>query len=75
VLPVDARPAPVVLLGDVLLGNRRQLFDATFGQEATDAVTFQRNGVAAVVPSSPAIPVSDDKDPARHWSKATRRTR
>ena len=44
VLPVDARPAPVVLSGNVLLGNRRQPFDATFGQEATDAVTFHRNG-------------------------------
>ena len=47
VLPVDARPAPVMLLnGGALLGNRRQPFDATFGQEATDAVTFHRNGVA-----------------------------
>ncbi|HZY01472.1 MAG TPA: hypothetical protein VFE92_18600 [Dermatophilaceae bacterium] len=38
-LPVDARPTPIVLDGNFLLGNRRQTFDATFGQEATDAVT------------------------------------
>ncbi len=68
VLPVDARPAPIVLDGGVLLGNRRQPFDATFGQEATDAVTFHRNGVATVVPSSPAIPVFDDSNPDRYWS-------
>ena len=29
-----------------MMGNRRQPFDATFGQEKTDAVTFHRNGVA-----------------------------
>ena len=51
-----------------MLGNRRQPFDATFGQEATDAVTFHRNGVATVVPSQPAIPTFDDSDPNRYWS-------
>jgi len=68
VLPVDARPAPVVLNGGVLLGNRRQPFDATFGQEATDAVTFHRNGVATVVPSSKGIPTFDDSVVDRYWS-------
>ncbi len=71
VLPVDARPAPIMLNdgnGPTMLGNRRQPFDATFGQEATDAVTFHRNGVATVVPSSPAIPTFDDSDPNRYWS-------
>ena len=68
VLPVDARPAPVVLNGGVLLGNRRQPFDATFGQEATDKVTFHRNGVATEVPSSPAIPTFDDSVVDRYWS-------
>ncbi|MGW5238101.1 immune inhibitor A domain-containing protein [Monashia sp. NPDC004114] len=68
VLPVDARPAPIMLDGNVKLGNRRQPFDATFGQEATDAVTFHRNGVATDVPSSPAIPTFDDSDPNRYWS-------
>ncbi|HEY5248541.1 MAG TPA: protease, partial [Dermatophilaceae bacterium] len=67
-LPVDARPAPVTFPGGYMLGNRRQPFDATFGQEATDAVTFHRNGVAKVVPASRAIPTFDDKNPDRYWS-------
>ena len=73
VLPVDARPAPVMLQRDgALLGNRRQPFDATFGQEATDAVTFHRQvltghgkgqqveTLAATVPASDGIPTFDD---------------
>ena len=52
------------------LGNRRQPFDATFGQESTDAVTFHRNGVALDVPSQPAIATFDDSDPDRYWSAA-----
>ena len=68
VLPVDARPAPVVFDDGVRLGNRRQPFDATFGQEATDEVTFHRKGAAKTVPSSPGIATFDDSDPARYWS-------
>jgi len=68
ILPVDARPAPVMFDGGYQLGNRRQPFDATFGQEATDAVTFHRLGVASVVPSQPAIPTFNDSDPNRYWS-------
>jgi immune inhibitor A len=68
VLPVDARPAPITFPGGFLLGNRRQPFDATFGQEATDAVTFHRNGVPTTVPSRPGIPMFDDSDVNRYWS-------
>ncbi|MEP7016402.1 MAG: protease, partial [Actinomycetota bacterium] len=68
VLPVDARPAPVMFDATYRLGNRRQGFDATFGQEATDAVTFHRNGVATVVASQPAIPTFDDTNPDAYWS-------
>jgi immune inhibitor A len=67
-LPVDARPAPITFADGVKLGNRRQPFDATFGQEATDAVTFHRNGIAKIVPSQRAIPTFDDKNPDRYWS-------
>jgi immune inhibitor A len=67
-LPVDARPAPVMFDGGFKLGNRRQPFDATFGREPTDAVTFHRNGVASVVPRQRAIPTFDDRDPDRYWS-------
>jgi immune inhibitor A len=70
VLPVDARPAPITFPDGVKLGNRRQPFDATFGQEATDAVTFHRNGVPVTVPSSPGIPVFDDTNPNKYWSSA-----
>ncbi|WP_344113594.1 immune inhibitor A domain-containing protein [Terrabacter aerolatus] len=72
ILPVDARPAPIMLNNvdgtRTMLGNRRQPFDATFGQEKTDAVTFHRNGVATKVPSQPAIPTFDDRDPNRYWT-------
>jgi immune inhibitor A len=67
-LPVDARPAPVTFADGTSLGNRRQPFDATFGLEATDKVTFHRNGVAKVVLSQHAVPTFDDKNPDRYWS-------
>ncbi|HCT80323.1 MAG TPA: protease [Micromonosporaceae bacterium] len=67
-LPIDARPAPIVFSDGVLLGNRRQPFDATFGTQATDAVTFHKaNGATAVVPSRPGIRVFDDSDKFRYW--------
>ena len=66
-LPVDARPAPVKFHDGSRLGNRRQPFDATFGQEATDAVTFHKNGIPTTVPSQQAIPTFDDSDPNRYY--------
>ncbi len=69
VLPVDARPQPIVFDDGTKLGNRRQPFDATFGQEPTDAVTFHRLGAPVKVPSGKAIPVFDDSNPNRYWSK------
>lgn len=68
VLPVDARPDPVEFGDGELLGNRRQPFDATFGKQRTDAVTFHSDGVAEKVPSSRGIPTFDDSDPNRYWS-------
>ena len=70
VLPVDARPAPVTFPGGALLGNRRQVFDATFGRQKTDAVTFHRNGVPVTVPSTSGIPTFDDSVVDRYWSSA-----
>jgi immune inhibitor A len=83
-LPVDSRPAPVAWPGCSVapnpgagnpnglckLGNRRQPFDAVFGTQATDAVTFHRNGVALTVPSSPAITTFTDTNPNAYWSAA-----
>ena len=62
VLPVDARPAPIMLKNadgtTTMLGNRRQPFDATFGQEATDAVTLppqRRRDDGPVVAGDPDV--------------------
>lgn len=67
-LPVDARPAPVKWPTGQLLGNRRQPWDATFGQEKTDKVTFHRNGVPVTVKKQAAIPTFDDTDPNKYWT-------
>jgi len=67
-LPVDARPAPVKFPGGQLLGNRRQPWDATFGQEKTDRVTFHRNGVPVTIAPQREIPSFDDTDPNRYWT-------
>src|SRR6478735_7223464 len=68
VLQVDARPTPVAFPDGRLLGNRRQPWDATFGQEKTDEVTFHRNGVPVTIAPQKAIPTFDDSDPMRYWS-------
>ncbi|MFI5841389.1 immune inhibitor A domain-containing protein [Catenuloplanes sp. NPDC051500] len=70
VLPVDARPAPIVFPDGVRLGNRRQPFDATFGVQRTDPVTLHRNGVALNIPARPPITTFDDSDPNRYYSTA-----
>lgn len=67
-LPVDARPAPVKFPAGELLGNRRQPWDATFGQEKTDKVTFHRNGVATTVKPQKAIATFDDTDVNKYWT-------
>ena len=68
-LPVDARPAAIKFKDGTLLGNRRQPFDATFGQERTDAVTFWRLGEAVKVPSRAAMPMFDDTRTKQYWDK------
>ncbi|GAA1908033.1 immune inhibitor A [Lapillicoccus jejuensis] len=70
VLPVDARPKSVVFSDGFKLGNRRQPFDATFGLEQTDAVTFHHNGVAKTLGARPGIPTFNDTDPERYWDAA-----
>ncbi|MFC7489056.1 MULTISPECIES: immune inhibitor A domain-containing protein [unclassified Knoellia] len=67
-LPVDARPAPVKWPTGELLGNRRQPWDATFGQEKTDEVTFHRNGVPVTITKQAAIPIFDDTDANKYWT-------
>ena len=67
ILPVDARPKAIKFPDGALLGNRRQPFDATFGQERTDFVTFHRNGYGVSLKSAPAIPTFDDTNPLAYW--------
>ncbi|GAA2524305.1 immune inhibitor A domain-containing protein [Winogradskya humida] len=69
-LPVDARPAPIVFPDGTVLNNRRQPFDATFGLQRTDPVTFHSNGTPVTVPQQPAIPVFTDADPLAYWNAA-----
>ncbi len=69
-LPVDARPAPIVFADGGKLSNRRGAFDATFGQERTDAVTFHRLGAPLTVPSRPGITTFDDRNPMQYWDAA-----
>jgi len=81
-LPVDARPDPIVYSDGVMLGNRRQPFDATFGLEAIDPVVFHREvqqgkgksqeiieltAEAAPETRNP-IPTFDDTDRETYWS-------
>ncbi|MGH3655380.1 MAG: immune inhibitor A domain-containing protein, partial [Micromonosporaceae bacterium] len=69
VLPVDARPAPVVGKdGKNWITNRRQSWDATFGLERTKAVTFHKNGVPVEVPASNGIRTFDDSNKDQYWS-------
>jgi len=68
VLPVDARPTPVTFPDGAMLGNRRQPFDATFGRQSTDKVTFHHAGNPTTVKSQRPVTTSDDSDPNRYWS-------
>jgi len=71
-LPVDARPQQFGYSDGTVLSNRRLPFDATFGLEATDAVTLHKEvlqgsgpnqqvvTLTADIPSRPGIPTFDD---------------
>ncbi|MGV3757985.1 MAG: immune inhibitor A domain-containing protein, partial [Actinomycetota bacterium] len=79
-LPVDARPTPILYEDGAMLGNRRQPFDATFGIQPTDAVTFHREvlegkgknqqvvTLEAEAPARPGITTFDDTDREAYWS-------
>jgi M6 family metalloprotease-like protein len=71
VLPVDARPAALTWSDGVVARNRIQTFDATFGTEATDAISLHRETATGMttleVPSSKAVPVFDDTNPTAYY--------
>jgi M6 family metalloprotease-like protein len=78
VLPVDARPAALRWSDGVIVRNRIQPFDATFGVEATDPISLHReiagaNGPVVTtldVPSQAAVPVFDDTNPLAYYDAA-----
>ena len=77
VLPVDAHPEALTWSDGVVVRNRIQTYDSTFGLEATDAITLQREvtdpqtGAPVTttlgVPSHGANPVFDDTDPNAYY--------
>lgn len=80
VLPVDARPAPIVRSDGRVLANHVQIWDAVFGLHGTPSQTFLGetlvgNGPNATpqpmdttVAPSVALPSFDDTRPDRYWS-------
>lgn len=79
-LPLDARPALFTYPDGTGPSNRRQPFDATFGLQATDAVSLHKEitvgkgqnatvqQVAATAPSVPGIATFTDADPNAFFS-------
>jgi immune inhibitor A len=61
-LPIDAHPKAMFRSGNILLRNRIQSYDATFGLEATDALTLHFLGVEQKYPSLKAVSVFDDRN-------------
>ncbi len=69
VLPIDAHPAALRRVDNVVWRNRIQSYDATFGLAPTDGIpNIHVNSVLSPIPSLPAVPVFDDRityyDPA-----------
>lgn len=67
-LPVDVHPELIAPGGNPIT-NRRSTFDATFGVEKTQAVTFHVNGVPETIPARKGVKVFNDSDPLAYWSE------
>ncbi len=67
-LPVDAHPQFTHWQDGTLMRNRILSYDSTFGLSPTAALTLHKEGVAASVPSRPAVRVFDD---TQQWWFAT----
>ena len=80
ILPVDANPTALRWSDDVVVRNRIQTFDSTFGLEGTDPLTLQREvadpqtGAVSTttlsVPGQAANPLFDDSDPNAYYDPA-----
>ena len=66
ILPIDAHPTPLHWSDGTLMRPRLQSYDATFGKDATDALTLHRNSVTNSFPSQPGVSVFDDM--SSYWS-------
>uniref|UniRef100_UPI0037360C0D immune inhibitor A domain-containing protein n=1 Tax=Arthrobacter pityocampae TaxID=547334 RepID=UPI0037360C0D len=70
-LPVDAHPKALTWSDGTIVRNRIQSFDATFGKQATDALSLHRETAAGVTtltaPSQPGVAVFDDTDPNAYY--------
>ncbi|KNX39353.1 protease [Luteipulveratus halotolerans] len=67
VLPVDAHAKPMTWPDGVIARQRIQSYDSTFGVDKTDAFTLHKQGLAAKVPSRPAVTTFDDTNPNAYW--------
>ncbi len=79
VLPVDARPAPMMWSDGTKPTNRRQPFDAAFGLQNVPKTCLHKEikqpgkkgtkvvTLEACAPASQAMPTFDDSDPNRYW--------
>jgi immune inhibitor A len=59
-LPIDAHPESMHRADGGIWRNRVQTYDATFGLEATDAITLHWNGEPSFHASQPAVSIFDD---------------
>ncbi|WP_241743242.1 immune inhibitor A domain-containing protein [Arthrobacter bussei] len=70
-LPVDAHPRALTWSDGTVVRNRIQSFDATFGKQATDALSLHRETAAGsstvTAPSQPGVAVFDDTDPNAYY--------
>nr|WP_306418624.1 immune inhibitor A domain-containing protein [Arthrobacter pityocampae] len=70
-LPVDAHPKALTWSDGTIVRNRIQSFDATFGKQATDALSLHRETAAGVTtltaPSQPGVAVFDDTNPNAYY--------
>ncbi len=60
ILPIDAHPTPEHWSNGLLMRQRIQTYDSTFGLDRTDAITLNLNSVPTTIASKPAAPVFDD---------------
>jgi M6 family metalloprotease-like protein len=74
-LPVDAHPKALTWSDGTVVRNRIQSYDATFGKQATDALSLHRelaSGMTTLAaPSQPGVAVFDDTNPNAYYDPAS----